>query len=165
MYSVSTTVIEDTRGSFSRLFCQNQLKKILGSKTIVQMNHSLTKKVGSIRGLHYQLDPFSEIKLVRCIKGKVWDVAVDIRTSSKTFGKWYAEELSQENSTLLVIPRGFAHGFQVLEQNSELIYLHTEAYQPDFERGLNYNDSTLKIKWPLPVTDVSKKDQELPPLS
>jgi dTDP-4-dehydrorhamnose 3,5-epimerase len=114
----------DERGFFTRLFCHNELGELIGARQIVQINQSSTRTVGAVRGLHYQHGPSAEMKLVRCIKGKVWDVAVDLRAGSPTFLYWHAEELSAENAHMMVIPEGFAHGFQVLEEDSELLYLH-----------------------------------------
>ena len=118
--------------------------------------------VGAVRGLHFQHPPHAEMKLVRCLKGKVWDVAVDLRAGSSTFMQWHAEEMSPKNSRMLVIPEGCAHGFQVLEKNSELLYLHTSFYAPGFEGGVLFSDPRLNISWPLPVTDLSERDRHHP---
>ena len=123
------------------------------------MNFSLTEACGAIRGVHFQHPPYSEMKLVRCVKGRVWDVVVDLRADSSTFMEWHAEELSQHNARMMIIPEGCAHGFQALEIKSELLYLHTDFYTPDAEDGLAYNDPLLNILWPLPVTEVSLRDQ------
>jgi dTDP-4-dehydrorhamnose 3,5-epimerase len=124
----------------------------------VQINHSCTEAVGAVRGLHYQHAPHAEMKLVRCFKGKVWDVAVDLRPQSPSYKRWYAQELSPQNAHMMVIPEGFAHGFQVLEAGSELLYLHTALYKPDSEGGVRHDDPALGITWPLPVTDISARD-------
>jgi dTDP-4-dehydrorhamnose 3,5-epimerase len=149
----------DLRGSFSRLFCADKLQSILGDHKILQINRSVTKKVGSIRGLHFQYPPNAEMKLVRCLTGKIWDVAVDLRLNSSTYMKWFAVELSSVNSKMMIIPEGFAHGFQVLEPNSELLYLHTAYYNPKSEGGIRYDDPALDIAWPLPVSDISVRDR------
>lgn len=148
----------DERGAFARLFCEQALSSILGSRKIVQINHSCTQAIGAVRGLHFQHAPHAEMKLVRCMKGKVWDVAVDLRPESPSYKRWYAQELSQQNSHMMVIPEGFAHGFQVLEAGSELLYLHTAFYKPESEDGLRHDDPQLGIAWPLPVTDISARD-------
>ena len=158
LFTIDTKYSIDKRGSFARFFCIKEIDEIIKNKNIVQINHSISSSIGSIRGMHYQISPHSEMKLVRCIKGSVWDVAVDIRKGSPSFLKWHAELLSAENSKMMVIPEGFAHGFQVIEKNSELLYLHTEFYNKNFERGLHYNDEKLSISWPLPITNVSEKD-------
>lgn len=148
----------DSRGSFSRFFCRGELEEIFRSHQIVQINHSQTKEIGAIRGLHFQYPPFSEMKLIRCIKGKVWDVAVDLRAKSPTFLKWHAEELSPSSCKMMIIPEGCAHGFQVLESNSELIYFHTAFYNPKAEAGILYNEPRLNISWPIPIKDISLRD-------
>jgi len=155
---VETTPHVDNRGQFARLFCDNELSSLMGSRKIVQINHSRTTAVGTVRGMHYQRAPFAEMKLVRCLKGRVWDVAVDLRHGSPTFMHWHAEELSAVNNRMMVIPEGFAHGFQVLELNSELLYFHTANYTPGSEGGVKFNDPILKISWPLTPTDISVRD-------
>ena len=149
---------KDERGAFARLFCQQELSSVIGQRKIVQINHSCTDAVGAVRGLHFQHAPHAEMKLVRCLKGKVWDVAVDLRPHSPCYKRWYALELSPQNSNMMVIPEGFAHGFQVLEAGSELLYLHTAFYDPEAEDGVRHDDPTLGITWPLPVTDISERD-------
>jgi dTDP-4-dehydrorhamnose 3,5-epimerase len=148
----------DKRGAFSRLFCSEELGEIVNSRRIVQINHSRTLTIGAVRGLHYQKPPHAEMKLVHCLKGRVWDVAVDLRAGSSTLLHWHAEELSAENARMLVIPEGCAHGFQVLEEGSELLYLHTAFYTPASEGGIQPTDPKLAIGWPLPVQDLSDRD-------
>jgi dTDP-4-dehydrorhamnose 3,5-epimerase len=148
----------DERGAFARLFCEQELSSVIGRRKIVQINHSCTEAVGAVRGLHYQHAPHAEMKLVRCLKGRVWDVAVDLRPQSPSYKRWYAQELSPQNALMMVIPEGFAHGFQVLESGSELLYLHTAFYKPEAEGGLRHDDPALGITWPLPVTDISARD-------
>lgn len=155
---VESKSFKDVRGAFARLFCEQELSDVIGHRKIVQINHSCTKAVGAVRGLHFQHAPHAEMKLVRCLKGKVWDVAVDLRPHSYSYKRWYAQELSPQNARMMVIPEGFAHGFQALEADSELLYLHTAFYKPEAERGLRYDDSALGITWPLPVTDISVRD-------
>lgn len=149
----------DARGFLSRLFCSDELAVIGWQKSIVQINHTRTSQLGTIRGLHYQTPPHAEMKLISCIRGKVWDVAVDLRANSPTFLQSHAQTLSGENGHALLIPEGFAHGFQALSDDSELLYMHTEAYSPKAEAGLRFDDKRLGIKWPLPVTEISERDR------
>ena len=162
VFVVESSSFSDHRGAFSRLFCGDELGEVLGERKIVQINYSRTKKKGAIRGLHYQKAPFAEMKLVRCLRGRVWDVVVDVRSESPTFLQWHAEELSSENSKMIVIPEGCAHGFQVIESESELLYLHTEYYTPNAECGLRFDDPLLNIAWPLLVEDISERDSKHP---
>lgn len=149
----------DHRGAFSRLFCERELAEVVGDRHVVQINHSRTHAVGALRGMHFQHPPHAEMKMVRCVRGRVWDVLVDLRAGSPTFLHWHAEELSPDTSRMLVIPEGCAHGFQVLEADSELLYLHTAFYTPASEGALRYDDPQLAIPWPLPVTDLSERDK------
>lgn len=149
---------KDDRGAFARLFCEQELSSVIRGRKIVQINHSSTAAVGAVRGMHFQHAPHAEMKLVRCLKGKVWDVAVDLRPQSPSYKRWYAQELSRQNARMMVIPEGFAHGFQVLEAGSELLYLHTAFYKPESEGGVRYDDPELGVAWPLPVTDISARD-------
>jgi dTDP-4-dehydrorhamnose 3,5-epimerase len=153
---------EDSRGSFMRLFCAEELAAIGLKKPIKQINLSTTHNIGTVRGLHFQTEPYSETKIVMCLKGRVFDVAVDLRPLSPTFLKWHAIELSPQNQRAFYIPEGFAHGFQTLESKCELLYLHTEFYTPKSEGGINCKDSTLKISWPKSITDISERDSALP---
>lgn len=162
VYLVDMLPFIDERGAFFRSFCKLELKFILGSRQIVQINQSMTRQVGSVRGLHFQRAPHREMKLVRCIKGRIWDVAVDLRVDSQTYLQNCAVELTAENASMFIIPEGCAHGFQVLEQDSEILYLHTHNYEPNYEGGIHHNDPKLGITWPLPVSDVSKRDLDLP---
>ena len=155
----------DHRGKFGRIYCQDELKQIGHYKQIVQINHSLTRKSGAIRGMHFQYPPKAEIKMVKCLRGSVFDVIVDLRRDSDTLLQWYGEILSDDNLKMMYVPEGFAHGFQTLEENTELLYLHTEFYSPEHEGGVRYDDPMLRISWPLEVTEASKKDQEYPLLS
>ena len=162
---VVTQSSADNRGTFSRFFCKEKLASVIGNRDIVQINHSFTSKVGAVRGLHYQLQPYAEMKLIRCVRGCVWDVAVDLRAGSPTFLQWHAEELTPKNGRMLVIPEGCAHGFQVLEAESEMLYLHTAYYNSGAERGIRYDEPRLKITWPLPVTELSERDLHHSPLN
>jgi len=164
-YVLKPEPIEDHRGRFCRIFCEEELKKIGLNKKIVQMNHSITLKKGTIRGLHFQKPPKSEIKIVKCVKGSVFDVIVDLRRNSSTLFQWYGTILSSYNIMQMYVPIGMAHGFQTIEDNSELIYFHTEYYSSEHERGLRYNDPEINIKWPLRVKDISEKDINFPFIS
>ena len=155
---VETDAFLDHRGAFARWFCEGEMKEILGNRRIKNVNFSRTVKKGSIRGMHFQKPPYAEMKMVRCIRGRIQDVVVDIRKDSPTYLQHYAVELSAENMKLFVIPEGFAHGFQSLEDNSEIMYLVTEFYSPEAEAGLRFSDPTLAIDWPLEITDTSAKD-------
>ena len=148
----------DERGFFVRAFCDEEFRVTGHKKKIVQINHSMTCAQGSIRGMHYQRPPKAENKIVRCIKGRVFDVAVDLRAGSATFLHWFSLELAAEKMNGLYIPEGFAHGFQTLEDNCELLYLHTECYAPAFEAAVRYDEPMVGIKWPLPVAELSKRD-------
>ena len=159
---VETNMHKDIRGSFMRLFCQQELSGILGARSIIQINKSVTIQKGAIRGLHFQYPPYAEMKLVRCLKGKIFDVAVDLRQKSKTFLQWHVEILTPSNNKMLVIPEGFAHGFQALESESEVLYLHTAKYQAESEGGVLFNDPKLNIQWPIEYTDVSDRDKNHP---
>lgn len=150
----------DSRGFLSRMFCAESFSAFGVNKPIVQINHTFTQHKGTVRGLHFQYPPFAETKLVSCIRGEVYDVAVDLRKDSPTFLKWYSEILSADNHKCLLIPEGFAHGFQTLTDDCELIYLHTETYQTSAEGALNVLDSALKINWPLPIAELSERDQK-----
>lgn len=161
---IETAAFEDHRGSFARLFCSGELAA-LGLGSIVQINHSLTRAVGAVRGLHFQRPPKAEAKLVRCLAGRVLDVAVDLRAGSPTYLKWHAVELTAANRLALFLPRGFAHGFQTLTPDCELLYLHDEFYSPEHEGGLRHDDPALSIPWPLPVADLSERDASHPLLS
>jgi dTDP-4-dehydrorhamnose 3,5-epimerase len=149
----------DERGWLSRTFCKSEFEQIGFNGEWVQHNHTLTQRAGSIRGMHYQLQPFSEIKLVRCIVGAIYDVVIDLREGSPTFLQHYGVELTAANGRMLFIPKGFAHGFQTLSDGVELLYCHSQFYSPGSEYGLHYADPKLQIKWPLPASLISEKDQ------
>lgn len=165
VFIAETNLFTDHRGAFSRLFCERELAAAIGGRHVVQVNQSCTSTPGAVRGMHYQHPPHAEMKFIRCIKGRVWDVAVDLRAGSPTFLQWHAEELTPQNARMLVIPEGCAHGFQVLEPDSELLYLHTAFYIPDAEDGVAHDDPRLAISWPLPISDLSARDQRHSPIS
>lgn len=159
LYIIHHKILKDERGLFARTFCKNEFKKIGFEKEFVQFNHSFNLTKGTIRGMHFQNSPFNETKLIRCVQGKVYDVAVDIRENSPTFLQYFAVELSVENMFSILIPEGFAHGFQTLNDNTALIYHHTQFYTPKADSGLRYDDIALDIKWQLSPTNVSEKDK------
>lgn len=158
-YVIIPNAFKDDRGSFSRVFCQEEMFDI-SKETFVQINHSKTIEKGTVRGLHFQYPPDAEVKMVKCIKGSVFDVIVDIREGSPTFLQWHTEVLSAENMKMIYIPKGFAHGFQTLEDNTELLYFHSNIYTLKNEGALNVNDPLLNVKWPLDIVEISKKDEE-----
>ena len=155
----------DARGAFARLYCARELEPVLGPRQIVQINHSITRAVGAVRGLHYQHAPHAETKVVRCMKGRVFDVAVDLRRGSPTFLRWVSCELSPASGRAFVIPEGCAHGFQVLEPESELLYLHTAYYAREAEGAVRYDDPRVAVAWPLPASDLSERDRSHPLLA
>lgn len=157
--------IGDHRGFLERMFCQEELQSLMCGKDIVQINHTLTAKRGTVRGLHFQYPPHAEIKIVSCLRGEVFDVAVDLRQGSPTFLKWHAEILNASNHRTLFIPEGFAHGFQSLTEDCELLYFHTAAYWPSAEGGLNSQDPKLDIRWPQVVLEMSCRDSAHPLLT
>lgn len=159
---VGTEPHDDPRGSFTRFFCTDDLADVLRGRSIAQINHSRTAVAGAVRGLHFQRPPHAEMKLVRCLTGRVFDVAVDLRAESPSFLRWHGEELTPRTATMLVIPEGCAHGFQALEPQSELLYLHTTRYAPTAEDGIRFDDPRLAIAWPLPATALSERDRALP---
>jgi len=159
---IKATPFMDERGRFARLFCAKELQDAGIEMVIVQVNHSVTRKVGAIRGMHFQRPPHAEIKIVRCLRGKCFDVAVDLRPDSATYLKWHGEVLSGDDEKALRIPEGFAHGFQVLEENTELLYFHSEYYAPRSEGGVRFDDPAIGINWPLPATDISARDKSYP---
>jgi dTDP-4-dehydrorhamnose 3,5-epimerase len=156
--------ITDTRGFFARSFCSEDFAVHGLFSRIAQINTSYTTRKGSIRGLHFQRAPAAEAKTVRCVRGCIFDVAVDLRAGSATYGRWAAEELSAENRNMLYIPEGFGHGFQTLTDDVEMIYLHSTVYAPGFSGGVRHDDPAIGIDWPLPVTEISDKDASLPRL-
>jgi dTDP-4-dehydrorhamnose 3,5-epimerase len=159
-YIAEPTLHADERGYFFRYFCKEEFLEIGHRGEWVQLNHSYTANAGTIRGMHYQLPPYKEIKLVRCISGKIFDVIVDIREGSPTFLNWFGTELSAENRKMLYIPEGFAHGFQALTANAELIYHHSAYYAKGSEGGIRFDDPSIDINWPLAIGIVSERDRQ-----
>lgn len=157
-YIIDLEPFTDERGWFARTYCKNEFNTIGHTKEWVQLNHSYTKQKGTIRGMHYQLAPFSEIKLVRCISGAVYDVIIDIRKNSPTFKHYFGAEISAKNKKMIYIPEGFAHGFQTLTDDCELTYHHSQFYMPGVEGGIRFNDPSIEIEWPLSVNTISERD-------
>jgi len=164
-YVIDLEPFSDERGWFARFYCKNEFQQIGHAQEWVQLNHSFTTHTGTVRGMHFQLPPFREIKMVRCIAGAIFDVIVDIRKDSPTFLQWTGVELSAANRKMLYIPEGFAHGFQTLTDNCELIYHHSAAYAPGSEGGIRYDDPAIGITWPLPVNNLSARDASHPYLN
>jgi len=154
--------VNDMRGYLERLFCEEELSSILDGRHIVQINHTYTATRGAVRGLHFQYPPYAEMKFVSCIRGEVFDVAVDIRKGSSTFLKWHALILKPSDYNTFIIPEGFAHGFQTLTEDCELLYLHTAPYNKDAEGALNVQDSKIGITWPLAIIQISERDSSHP---
>jgi dTDP-4-dehydrorhamnose 3,5-epimerase len=157
-YLIDLEIKKDERGFFARYFCEKEfLKQGLNTKW-VQANNSVSKEVGTLRGLHYQREPNAEVKLVRCLKGAIWDVVVDLRDRSETFGKWFGAKLSDENRTMMYVPKGFAHGFVSLEPNSEILYMVSNFYSSDSEGTLIWSDKKVGINWSINPKVISSKD-------
>lgn len=155
----------DNRGYLERIFCLDELHDVLGERRVVQINHTLTQAKGTVRGMHFQYAPHAEMKFVSCLRGAVFDVAVDLRKDSPTFLRWHAELLSADNHKTFAIPEGFAHGFQTLTDDCEMLYLHTAAYAPGAEAGLSPQDAKLAIAWPLPIAEMSPRDAAHAPIA
>ena len=162
LYEIGNTTVADARGRFSRLFCEQDFASVRPELHFTQINLSETKLQGTVRGMHYQTPPAAEAKLIRCLRGRVFDVAVDIRAGSATFLHWHAIELSADNDRAVFIPEGFAHGFQALTDDIQLLYLHTMPWTPTHEAGLRHDDPRLAIAWPQAVTLCSEKDRGYP---
>lgn len=152
----------DDRGFFARMFCELEFADAGLETRFVQVNNSLTAKRGTLRGLHYQLPPAAEVKVVRCVRGALYDVIVDLRPDSPTFRKWFGAELTADNRTMMYVPRGFAHAFLTLTDDAEAMYLVSAFYSPDNERGVRYNDPAFSIMWPVDPLEVSDKDRNWP---
>jgi len=162
LYLIKHNILQDERGLFSRIFCKHEFDKIGFNKEFVQFNHSFNVKKGTVRGMHFQHPPFAETKLIRCVEGSAYDIAVDVRQGSPTFLQYYGVELSARNMNTILIPEGFAHGFQTLEDNTTLIYHHTQYYTPHADGGIRYDDPLLNINWKFPIVNVSMKDKSYP---
>jgi dTDP-4-dehydrorhamnose 3,5-epimerase len=163
LQEIRLKVVGDVRGRFKRHFCADEFAAAGLETRFVQMNHSASRGAGLVRGLHYQLPPAAEDKLVSCTMGRVFDVAVDLRAGSPTFLKWRALEL--DDGIAYYIPKGCAHGFQLLTEEAHLVYLHSAAYDPERERGVRYDDPAVGIEWPLPPALLSERDKAFPPIA
>jgi dTDP-4-dehydrorhamnose 3,5-epimerase len=157
-YIIELELMEDERGFFARSWCKEEFERYGLNSDLVQCNISFNKKKGTLRGMHYQISPHEEAKLVRCIRGAIYDVIIDIRESSETYMQWTGVELTADNRKALYIPEGFAHGFQTIEDNSELFYQMSEFYHPECSRGIRWDDSAFNIKWPIEEVIISSKD-------
>ncbi len=165
LFVIETTPARDTRGEFSRIFCDAEFAGIQSNLYWSQINISRTHRRGTVRGMHFQYPPASEAKLIRCVRGCVFDVAVDIRANSPTFLQWHGVELSEDKPSQYFLPEGFAHGFQALTDDVQLLYLHSASWDRQHEGGLRHDDPLLAIKWPIQVSQVSEKDRSLPLLA
>ncbi len=152
----------DDRGFFARLFCRKEFARAGLVGDFVQVNDSLSAEMGTLRGMHYQLAPSAETKVIRCVRGAIWDCALDVRPDSPTFGRWYGEELSAENRKMMYVPKGFAHGFITVSADAEAVYLVDEYYAPEAERIVRWNDPKFGVAWPLDPVVISDKDASAP---
>lgn len=164
LFEIHHAPVGDARGRFTRLFCERELAGIRPGLHFTQVNLSETRGAGSVRGLHYQRPPAAEAKLIRCLRGRVFDVAVDVRAGSPTFLHWHAIELSEDGNNAVFIPEGVAHGFQTLSDEAWLLYMHTAPWTPACEAGLRHDDPRLSIDWPLPVATLSERDRGYAPI-
>lgn len=162
LFVIEPDPIEDERGFFARTFCHQKFKEFGLVSTFDQCNISFNNKKGTLRGMHYQIEPFGEVKLVRCTMGAIFDVVLDLRSDSPTYKKWFGVELNHENRKMLYIPKGCAHGFQTLEDHTEIFYQMGGAFIPNAARGVLWNDPAFSIIWPMPVEVISEKDQNYP---
>ena len=162
LWEIETLPQGDARGSLTRLYCAEAVGEVAPGLRFVQVNHSITGRRGTLRGLHFQRPPALEAKLIRCLRGRVFDVAVDLRFNSPTFAHWHAVELSESNQRQVLIPPGCAHGFQALADGCELLYQHSAAYAPNCEDGVRHDDPRLAIAWPEAITELSARDRGLP---
>jgi dTDP-4-dehydrorhamnose 3,5-epimerase len=162
MYVIESELKMDERGYFTRAFCKNENKDNNIDFDIVQINRSLTKQEGVIRGMHYQKSPMTDERIVQCLQGAIYDVVLDIRKNSPTFGKWEAVELTQDNAKMVLVPKGCAHGFQTTQSQSMVQYLVSNFYSPSHEGGIRWNDPLFSIHWPIPNPTMSPKDQGWP---
>src|SRR5271154_1724182 len=162
LWLIDLELREDERGFLARTFCEKEFAQHGLNTNWPQCNLTLTKKRGAIRGMHFQAEPKPEIKLIRCAAGKIFDVLVDVRPNSPTFGKWEGFELSAENRRQLYVPDGFAHGFQCLADNCEVFYQMSAFFVPELARGLRWNDPDVAIRWPIAGAALSERDQNLP---
>jgi dTDP-4-dehydrorhamnose 3,5-epimerase len=161
-FIIEPEIIEDERGFFARTWSQEEFAVLGLNPRVVQCNHSFNKQRGTVRGMHYQIPPHEEAKLVRCTAGAIYDVIVDLRRTSPTWARWIGVELTSSNGLMLYIPEGFAHGFQTLEDGTNVSYQMSEYYYPEFARGVRWDDHAFGIKWPLPISAISERDRSHP---
>lgn len=161
-YVVQPEMRGDSRGFFARVWCQQEFESHGLVTRVVQANSSFNKLQGTVRGMHFQYEPYAETKLVRCVRGAIFDVIVDLRPASPTFRRWVGFELTEENHLALYVPEGFAHGYQTLADDSEVMYQVSQFYTPGAEGGVRYNDPAFGIEWPLSITAISAKDATWP---
>lgn len=154
--------IDDSRGSLERMYCEEEFRDLLAERTITQINQTLTTHIGMVRGMHFQISPHWETKIISCLDGEVFDVAVDLRRNSPTFLQWHGEILSSDNKKSILISEGFAHGFQALSGSCKMLYFHTAPYNQEAEGGLRPTDPRLGIKWPLALAEMSARDRSHP---
>lgn len=165
VFTIKLDFLTDDRGFFARTFCKKEFSNFGFNVEFVQFNHSFNLAKGTIRGMHYQKPPFAETKLIRCVQGSVYDVAIDLRKDSPTYLQYFGTELSSSNINSIIIPEGFAHGFQTLEDNTSLIYHHSNYYTPNTEEGIRYDDPKINIQWQLPPVNISQRDLTHPFIS
>jgi len=161
LFVIERRPILDSRGYLERMFCAEEMGEFVGKREIIQINRTQTLGIGTVRGLHFQYPPYAEMKIVSCLRGEVFDVAVDLRRDSQTFLHWYGERLSADNHRTMVIPEGFGHGFQALADDCELLYFHTSPYCADAEGGVNALDPRIGILWPEHIVSMSDRDKGL----
>jgi dTDP-4-dehydrorhamnose 3,5-epimerase len=155
----------DSRGFFSRTFCEREFIQHGLNPRVVQCNVSFNRKKGTLRGIHHQIAPHQEDKLIRCTNGSIYDVIIDLRSESSTFKEWFSVELNSENKKMIYVPMGFSHGFMTLKDNTEVFYQMSEFYYPEYNRGIRWNDPTFKIVWPEKISFISEKDMNFPDFS
>jgi len=160
-FTIEVQPFQDNRGFFTRTFCEREFAEHNLVQHFVQANHSGSHGKGVIRGMHFQYPPFSEVKVVKCVQGAIFDVIVDVRAGSATFLKWFGAELTAENRRMMYVPAGFAHGIQTLTDYSEITYMVSNFYNKESEGGVRYDDPQVNIEWPLPVSLVSDKDLKI----
>jgi len=161
-YTIEPEKRGDNRGFFARFFCQQEFQSAGVSMSVVQINNSLSANAGTLRGMHFQLPPLAESKVVRCIRGALYDVIIDLRPDSPTFSRWFGVELTAENRLMLYVPQGFAHGILTLVDDTEILYLVSAFYGSEQERGLRFDDPRFGVKWPMQPVTVSPKDHAWP---
>jgi dTDP-4-dehydrorhamnose 3,5-epimerase len=159
-FVITPDLIEDERGFFARSWCQREFEKYGLNPRLVQCNISFNKKKGTLRGMHYQAQPYAEAKLVRCTRGAIYDVIIDLRPGSKTFRQWIAAELTADNRKMMYVPESFAHGFQTLVDDAEVFYQMSEVFAPGYAHGVRWNDPQFNIFWPKKVSAISMRDQQ-----